>query len=191
MTPLLPPIEKPAHPMLKLGYLFTRKQFGTVPGPLSVFCARMPFPFTRFYGNLSKLDKKLSLPADGGEGGAPGDVRCPCEPLRPAPDLRGRLARRQRAPLQHQQRGAQHRLRRLLRGPRSSAGLTGPSRGRYRRWGRPRGAPAPACSRQGWSTPTCCCLRRPSAANLPRPEETPRYERPVVSASRRSSYSSA
>lgn len=50
--------------MLKLGYLFTRKQFGTVPGPLGVFCARMPFPFTRFYGNVSKLDKKLTLPAD-------------------------------------------------------------------------------------------------------------------------------
>jgi AhpD family alkylhydroperoxidase len=50
--------------MLKLGYFFTRKQFGTVPGPLSVFCARMPFPFTRFYGKLSSLDKKLTLPAD-------------------------------------------------------------------------------------------------------------------------------
>jgi alkylhydroperoxidase family enzyme len=64
MTPLLSPIDKPRHPMLKLGYLFTRKQFGTVPGPLSVFCARVPFAFTRFYGKVSKLDRKLSLPAD-------------------------------------------------------------------------------------------------------------------------------
>jgi alkylhydroperoxidase family enzyme len=64
MTPLLSPVDKPRHPMLKLAYLFTRKQFGAVPGPLSVFCARMPFAFTRFYGKIGSLDKKLSLPAD-------------------------------------------------------------------------------------------------------------------------------
>jgi AhpD family alkylhydroperoxidase len=64
MTPLLAPIEKPGHPMLKLGYLFTRKQFGTVPGPLSVFCARMPFAFTTFYGKISKLDRKIEVPAE-------------------------------------------------------------------------------------------------------------------------------
>jgi AhpD family alkylhydroperoxidase len=64
MTPLLPPIEKPSHPMLKLGYLLTRKQLGTVPGPLSVFCARMPLAFGGFYGKVAKLDKKLSLPTD-------------------------------------------------------------------------------------------------------------------------------
>jgi AhpD family alkylhydroperoxidase len=62
MSPLLAPIESPRHPMLKLGYVFTRKQFGTVPGPLSVFCARMPFAFTSFYGKVGKLDKKLTLP---------------------------------------------------------------------------------------------------------------------------------
>jgi len=64
MTPLLPPIEKPSHPMLKLAYFFTRKQLGTVPGPLSVFCARMPLAFSGFYGKVAKLDKKLSLPPD-------------------------------------------------------------------------------------------------------------------------------
>lgn len=64
MTPLLSPVDKPRHPMLKLGYRVTRKQFGTVPGPLSVFCARMPFAFTGFFGKVSKLDKKLTLPAD-------------------------------------------------------------------------------------------------------------------------------
>ncbi len=62
MSPLLAPVEKPSHPMLKLGYAFTRKQFGTVPGPLSVFCARMPFAFTSFYSKVGKLDKKLTLP---------------------------------------------------------------------------------------------------------------------------------
>jgi hypothetical protein len=60
MTPLLAPIEKPSHPMLKPAYRFTRKQLGTVPGPLSVFCARMPFAFSGFYGKVAKLDKKLS-----------------------------------------------------------------------------------------------------------------------------------
>ena len=50
--------------MLKLGYFFTRKQFGSVPGPLGVFCARMPFAFTGFYGKLGKLDKKLTIPAE-------------------------------------------------------------------------------------------------------------------------------
>ena len=50
--------------MLKLGYFFTRKQFGSVPGPLGVFCARMPFAFTSFYGKLAKLDKRLTLSAD-------------------------------------------------------------------------------------------------------------------------------
>ena len=63
MSPLLSPVEHPRHPLLKLGYLFTRRQFGTVPGPLSVFCARMPFAFSSFYGKVPKLDKKLSLPA--------------------------------------------------------------------------------------------------------------------------------
>lgn len=64
MTSLLRPIEKPRHPMLKLAYSFTRKQLGTVPGPLSVFCARMPFAFTGFYGKVPKLDKKLGLPPE-------------------------------------------------------------------------------------------------------------------------------
>ena len=50
--------------MLKLGYFFTRKQFGSVPGPLAVFCARMPFAFTGFYGKLSRLDKKLTIAPD-------------------------------------------------------------------------------------------------------------------------------
>ena len=47
--------------MLKLGYRYTKKQFGQVPGPLSVFCARMPLAFSTFYGKLSKLDRKLTL----------------------------------------------------------------------------------------------------------------------------------
>jgi hypothetical protein len=36
MTPLLAPVEKPSHPLLKLGYFFTRKQLGTVPVPLNL-----------------------------------------------------------------------------------------------------------------------------------------------------------
>jgi alkylhydroperoxidase family enzyme len=48
--------------MLKMGYWYTKRQFGQVPGPLSVFCARMPNAFTSFYGKVGKLDKKLTLP---------------------------------------------------------------------------------------------------------------------------------
>ncbi len=60
----LPPIKKPKSLMLKAGYWYTRRQFGKVPGPLSVFCARMPLAFASFYGKVSKLDKKLELSSD-------------------------------------------------------------------------------------------------------------------------------
>jgi alkylhydroperoxidase family enzyme len=64
MSTYLTPVEKPKSLMLKLGYRYTRRQFGRVPGPLSVFCARMPTAFTSFYGKVSKLDKKLELSLD-------------------------------------------------------------------------------------------------------------------------------
>jgi alkylhydroperoxidase family enzyme len=60
----LAPIEKPKGLMLKLAYRFARRQFGKVPRPFSVFCARMPTAFMSFYGKVSKLDKKLELPED-------------------------------------------------------------------------------------------------------------------------------
>ena len=63
MTPYLEPVAKPKGVMVRMGYAYTRKQFGKVPGPLSVFCSRMPTAFTSFYGKVSKLDKKLTLPA--------------------------------------------------------------------------------------------------------------------------------
>jgi len=50
--------------MLKLAYLYTRRQFGQVPGPLSVFCARMPTAFTRFYMKAGMLEKKLKLASE-------------------------------------------------------------------------------------------------------------------------------
>ena len=49
--------------MLKLIYFFTRRQFGKVMGPITVFAARMPFSFMNFYGKVARLDKKLQLPA--------------------------------------------------------------------------------------------------------------------------------
>ncbi len=61
MAPYLSPVEKPKGLMFKLGYRYTKKQFGQVPGPLSVFCARMPLAFSSFYGKVSKLDRKLTL----------------------------------------------------------------------------------------------------------------------------------
>ncbi len=63
MAAYLAPVEKPPGLMLKLIYFFTRRQFGKVMGPITVFAARMPFSFMNFYGKLARLDKKLQLPA--------------------------------------------------------------------------------------------------------------------------------
>lgn len=62
--PFLPPIEKPDGLMMKMIYHFSRKQFGKVLTPLKVFSARMPLAFASFYGKISKLDRKLQLPAE-------------------------------------------------------------------------------------------------------------------------------
>ena len=47
--------------MMKLVFYFTKKQFGKVLMPLSVFSARLPLSFGMFYGKISKLDKQLVL----------------------------------------------------------------------------------------------------------------------------------
>jgi alkylhydroperoxidase family enzyme len=60
----LPPIEKPPGLMMKLVYAMTRRQFGKVLAPISVFAARMPLSFGQFYGKISSLDKKLRLPRE-------------------------------------------------------------------------------------------------------------------------------
>jgi alkylhydroperoxidase family enzyme len=60
----LPPIEKPEGLMLKLVYRMSRRQYGKVLMPLKVFAARLPLAFGAFYGKISKLDKKLELPAE-------------------------------------------------------------------------------------------------------------------------------
>jgi alkylhydroperoxidase family enzyme len=59
--PFLAPVARPKGLLLRLAYAFTRRQFGRVPGPLSVFCARMPGAFTRFYTKAGMLDRKLEL----------------------------------------------------------------------------------------------------------------------------------
>ncbi len=63
MATYLPPVERPRGLMLRLVYFFTRRQFGKVATPIAVFSARMPSAFLTFYGKVSKLDKKLRLPA--------------------------------------------------------------------------------------------------------------------------------
>ena len=60
----LAPVEKPNGIRMKVMYLFARRQWGIVPRPFSVFCARMPMAFTSFFGKVSRLDKKLELSAD-------------------------------------------------------------------------------------------------------------------------------
>lgn len=62
--PYLAPVARPKSLMLRLAYAFTRRQFGQVPGPLSVFSARMPGAFTRFYMKVGMLDRKLTLPRE-------------------------------------------------------------------------------------------------------------------------------
>ena len=42
MAAYLAPVEKPRGLMLKMIYFFTRRQFGKVMGPITVFAARAP-----------------------------------------------------------------------------------------------------------------------------------------------------
>ncbi|HZP76103.1 MAG TPA: hypothetical protein VFB45_08190 [Pseudolabrys sp.] len=62
--PILPPIEAPEGLIKKLAYYFTRRQFGKVPTPIKVHSARLPAGFGLFYGKISKLDEKLTLPRE-------------------------------------------------------------------------------------------------------------------------------
>jgi alkylhydroperoxidase family enzyme len=64
MNTFLPPIEHPHGLIMKLAYYFTRQQFGKVLTPLKVHSARLPAAFGLFYSKISKLDKKLTLPAE-------------------------------------------------------------------------------------------------------------------------------
>jgi alkylhydroperoxidase family enzyme len=64
MDTFLPPIEKPRGMIMKLVYAMTRRQFGKVLTPVKVFSARLPIAFALFSSKISKLDKKLLLPAE-------------------------------------------------------------------------------------------------------------------------------
>ena len=61
MSSYLEPIEKPKGIVLKMAFWFSRRMFGMVPRPFSVFCARMPRAFMSFFGKVSTLDKKLNI----------------------------------------------------------------------------------------------------------------------------------
>ena len=64
MDTFLTPIEHPKGLVMKLVYYFTRKQFGKVLTPLKVHSARLPAAFGTFYGKISQLDKKTTLPPE-------------------------------------------------------------------------------------------------------------------------------
>ena len=86
MATYLAPVAKPKGLMLKLGYAYTRRQFGQVPGPLSVFCARMPPAFTKFYMKAGALEKKLELASETSvliREQVAGPVRCSAMPSAP------------------------------------------------------------------------------------------------------------
>ncbi len=64
MDTFLSPIEKPSSLIMKMVFYFTRKQFGKVLSPLTVFSARLPNAFGMFYGKAYQLDKKMTLPVE-------------------------------------------------------------------------------------------------------------------------------
>jgi alkylhydroperoxidase family enzyme len=64
MDTFLPLIENPRSPILKLIYAMTRRQFGKVLTPMKVAYARLPLGFGLFVSKISKLDRKLLLPAE-------------------------------------------------------------------------------------------------------------------------------
>src|SRR5206468_1390443 len=64
MSAFLQPVAQPKGFMMKMGYAYTRKKFGKVLSPLSVFSARMPGAFMSWYGKIGKLEKKLEISAD-------------------------------------------------------------------------------------------------------------------------------
>lgn len=64
MGTYLPPVEHPQGFINKLVYSFSKRQFGKVPTPVKVVYSRMPAAFGMFVGKISKLDKKLTLPAE-------------------------------------------------------------------------------------------------------------------------------
>jgi alkylhydroperoxidase family enzyme len=64
METFLPPIEKPRGLLMKLAYAMTRRQFGKVLTPVKVISARLPIAFGLFSAKISKLEKKLELPAE-------------------------------------------------------------------------------------------------------------------------------
>ncbi len=64
MTTYLPPVEQPREILKRVVYHFSRRQFGKVATPIAVMSARMPFAFMAFFGRVSRLDKKLTLPQE-------------------------------------------------------------------------------------------------------------------------------
>ena len=64
MEPYLTPIEQPPGLLMQLVYFLSRKMFGKVVTPLKVVYSRLPAGFTFFSFKISKLDKKLELPAE-------------------------------------------------------------------------------------------------------------------------------
>jgi alkylhydroperoxidase family enzyme len=61
-APFLVPIEEPEDPDAQKAYVMMRQFFGKVITPAKVLNARLPWEFyTNFYGQISQLDRKLSL----------------------------------------------------------------------------------------------------------------------------------
>lgn len=60
MTSLLPPIERPRNPLLRLVYAWSRRRFGKVLAPLKVIYARKP-PLALLADRIVRTQQRLSL----------------------------------------------------------------------------------------------------------------------------------
>jgi alkylhydroperoxidase family enzyme len=61
MQERLQPIEQPKGLMMKLAYVYSKKQFGKVLTPLKLAWSRMPLAFSFWNAKIHKLEKLLKL----------------------------------------------------------------------------------------------------------------------------------
>ncbi|MCU0436124.1 MAG: carboxymuconolactone decarboxylase family protein [Bacteroidia bacterium] len=64
MDTFLAPLERPSGLFMRIAYAMSRRMLGKVITPLKVVYARLPVGFAMFWSKISKLDGKLSLPAE-------------------------------------------------------------------------------------------------------------------------------
>lgn len=61
MSTRLKPIENPSNPLMKIAYVFSKKQVGKVISPLKVIYSRLPLTFGIWMNKMLSMEKKLPL----------------------------------------------------------------------------------------------------------------------------------